>query len=71
MNPNLMQLKYETEVMLLCITKNCQKLLEQIHTKPQEILEFKLTQQSQTFHFNPSIQTEGSWLTTGLTSLEV
>ena len=62
--------KNETEELLLSITKNCEKLIEQTHRKAEETLEFKLTQSRKTFHFNPPIPIEGSWMI-GLTSLEV
>ena len=42
MNLNVMQPKSETEDILLSITKNCEKLLEQIHRKAEQTLEFKL-----------------------------
>ena len=46
------------------------KLIEQIHTKPQETLELKMIKPRQTFHFIPSIQTIGDWMIR-LTDLEV
>ena len=36
MNLNMIQPKKETEDLLLSITKNCQTLIEQIHTRPKE-----------------------------------
>ena len=62
--------KNETEDLLLSITKNCESLIEQTHTKPQETLEFRMIQSKQTFHFKPPIPIEGSWMI-GLTDLEV
>ena len=62
--------KNETEDLLLSITKNCEILIEQTHTKPQETLEFKMIKPRQTFHFNPPIQINGNWMI-GLTDLEV
>ena len=62
--------KNQTEDLLLSITKNCETLIEQIHTKPQETLEFKMIKPRQTFHFNPPIQINGTWMI-GLTDLEV
>ena len=62
--------KNETEDLLLSITKNCETLIEQTHTKPQETLEFKMIKQRQTFHFNPPIQINGNWMI-GSTDLEV
>ena len=46
--------KNETDL-LLSITKNGETLFEQTHTKPQETLDFKLTQPRETFSFRPSI----------------
>ena len=62
--------KNETEDLLLSITKNCETLIEQIHTKPQETLEFEMTKPRETFHFNPPIQIKRDWMI-GLTDLEV
>ena len=62
--------KNETEDLLLLITKNCETIIEQTHTKPQETLEFKMIKPRQTFHFNPPIQTKEDWML-GLIDLEV
>ena len=62
--------KNQTEDLSLPITKNCETLIEQIHTKPQETLEFKMIKPRQAFHFSPPIQTRGDWMF-GLTDLEV
>ena len=62
--------KNETEDLLLSITKNCETLIEQTHTKPQETLEFKMIKPRETFHFKPPIQIKGDWMI-GLTDLEV
>ena len=62
--------KNETEDLLLSITKNCEKLIEQTHRKAEETLEFKSTKPKETFHFKPPISIEGSWMI-GLTCLEV
>ena len=62
--------KTETEDFLLSITKNCETLVEQTHTKPQETLEFKMIKTSETFHFKPPIQVKGYWMI-GLVDLEV
>ena len=62
--------KNETEDLLLSITKNCETLLEQTHTKPQETLEFKMIKPRETFHFKTPAQVEGDWMI-GLTDLEV
>ena len=61
-----------TENFLLSINKNCETLTEQTLTKPQETLEFKLTQPRETFSIKPSIVFGvDSKLMIGLTSSEV
>ena len=70
MNLNIIRSKIETENLLLSITKNCETLIEQTHTKSQETLEFKMIKPNETFHFKPSIQIQGHWMI-GLTDLEV
>ena len=62
--------KNETEDLLLSITKNCETLIEQTHTKPQETLEFKMIKPRETFQFKPPIQVKGDWMI-GLVDLEV
>ena len=59
----------KTQDLLLPITKNCETLVKQTY-KAEETLEFKLIKPSETFHFNPPIPIEGSWMI-GLTDLEV
>ena len=66
----MIQPKNETENLLLSITKNCEKLVEQTHRKPEETLEFKMLKPRETFHFNPPIHTKGEWML-GLIDLEV
>ena len=66
----MIQPKNKTEDLLLSITKNCETLIQQTHTKPQETLEFKMTKPRETFHFKPPIQIKGDWMI-GLTDLEV
>ena len=70
MNLNMIQPKNETEDLLLSITKNCEKLVEQTHEKHEETLEFKMLKSKETFNFNPPIQTKGNWVL-GLIDLEV
>ena len=70
MNLNMVRPKNETEDLLLSFTKNCETLIKQTHTKPQETVEFKMIKQRQTFHFKPPIQVKGDWMI-GLTDLEV
>ena len=57
--------------LLLLIKKHTETLIEQTKTKPQDILEFKMNKQMQTFSFNPPINLveEGKWLL-GVSSLE-
>ena len=69
MNLNMIRPKNEMEDLLFSITKNCEKLVEQTHRKPEETLEFKMTKPRDTFHFNPPIQIKGDWML-GLTDLE-
>ena len=66
----MIQPKNETEDLLLSITKNCEKLVEQTHRKPEETLEFKMLKSRETFHFNPPIHTKGDWII-GLIDLEI
>ena len=42
MNLNMNKPKNETEDLLLSITKNCETLIQQTHTKPKETLELKM-----------------------------
>ena len=70
MNLNMIQPKNETEDLLLSITKNCETLIEQTHTKAEETLEYKMIKPRETFHFNPPIHIKGDWMI-GLTDLEV
>ena len=70
MNLKMIRPKNETEDLLLSIAKNCETLIHQTHTKPEETLKFKLIKPRETLHFNPPILIEGSWMI-GLTILEV
>ena len=70
MNLNMVRPKNETEDLLLSLTKNCETLTEQTHTKSQETLEFKITKPKETFHFKPPIEVKENWMI-GLTDLEV
>ena len=62
--------KNQTEDIFLSIIKNCETLIKQTHTKPQEPLEFKMTKPRETFYFNPPIQVKEDWML-GLIDLEV
>ena len=70
MNLNMIQPKNETEDLLLSITKNCGKLVEQTHRKPEATLEFKMVKPRETFHFNPPTQVKEDWML-GFIDLEV
>ena len=70
MNFNMIRPKNDTEDLFFSITKNCKTIVKQNHRKAEETLEFKLTKSRETFHFNPPISFEGSWMI-GLTILEV
>ena len=70
MNLNKIRPKNKTEDLLLSITKICETLIEQTNRKAEETLEIKRIQPKQTFHFNPSIPIEGSWMISS-TDLEV
>ena len=60
----------ETQDLLLSITKICETLLHQIHTRPKETLVYKMIKPRETFHFNPLIQVEVDWML-GLKHLKV
>ena len=66
----MIQPKNETENLSLSITKNCEKLVEQTHRKPEETLEFKMLKPRETFHFYQPLHTKGDWML-GLIDLEV
>ena len=70
MKLNKIRPKKETENLLLSITKNCQTLIEQTHTKAQGTLEFKTIKPRKIFHFNPPISIEGN-LMIGFIDLEI
>ena len=56
MNLNLIRPENETEDFLLSLTKNCETLIEQTHTKPQETLELKMIKPKETFLFIPPVE---------------
>ena len=58
------------EYLLLSIAKPNQEIVEKTHSKPQETLEFKLTEQKESFSFDASLQLDEKWMMR-LTSLEV
>ena len=53
--------KNETEDVLLSKTRKCETFFHQIHTRPEETLEFETIKPRETFHFNPPIQIQGDW----------
>ena len=59
MNLNLIRRRIETEYLLLSITENYETLIQRSHKKA-ELLEFKMVEPRETFHFNPPISIEGS-----------
>ena len=61
--------KNETQDLLLSITKSCETLIHQIHTRPEETLEFEMIKPRETFHFNPQNQVENDCML-GLVGLE-
>ena len=54
--------KNEIKNLLLSLTKNCETLIKQTHTRPQETLEYKMTKPRETFLFNPPIQVKENWM---------
>ena len=66
----MVQPRNETEDLLLSITKNCETLNKQTHTKPHETLKIEINKPRETFHFNSTISTERCWMV-GLTSQKV
>ena len=70
MNLNMIRPKVETEDVLLSITKKCETLIKQTHTKAEETLEFKINTSRERFNFSSSIRIDGSWML-HLISLEV
>ena len=57
--------------LLLLIQKHTETLIEQIRTKLQEMLDFKMNKGKETFSFNPPINLveDGKWIR-GVTSCE-
>ena len=50
MNLDMIRPKNETEDILLSITKNCETLIKETHTKPQEYLNLRLPNQKKHFY---------------------
>ena len=55
MNLDVVQPRNKTEGLIFLKTKNCAKFFKKTHTKPQENIDFKLTQRKETFSFKHSI----------------
>ena len=70
MNLNKIQPKSGRKDLLLPIIKNCETFFKQTDRKAEETFEFKLTKPRETFHFNPPISIQRSWMIV-LRSLEV
>ena len=72
MNFHMIRPKKRTEDVLLSFTKNCEILIKQTHTRPQELFEFRLTKPKETFSFPPffNVGLVCNWMI-GLTSFEV
>ena len=58
------------ESLLLNIAKSNQKIVENTRSKAQEVLEFKMTTQKESFSFDVPLQLNEKWMM-GVTSLEV
>ena len=56
MNLNMIRPKTQTVDLLLSITKDCEKLIEQALLKAERVLEFQLAKRRETFCFKPPIQ---------------
>ena len=69
MNLEMAQPKTKTEDLFLPLTKNNEAPSEQIHTKPQQTLELKLTKPREKFLFNPTLSIEEAWMI-GLKSVD-
>ena len=70
MNLNMIRPENETRDSLRSITKKCETQFKQTHRKAEGTLGFELNKSKETFHFNPPMPIEGSWMV-GLISLEV
>ena len=69
MNLNMIRPRNENEDFLLSRTKNCDRLMEQVHRKAEEILEYKNFKSKETFHFNPPVEVKEEWMI-GFTALK-
>ena len=62
--------KKETKGLWLSIAKKRERLIQQTHREPREVLEFKTLMSTETFHFNPLVEITENWKI-GLKSLEI
>ena len=60
----------EKESLFLNIAKSNQESVENTHSKPQETLEFRMTNQKESFSFDVPLELNEKWMM-GVTSLEV
>ena len=60
----------EKESFFLNIAKSNQENVENTHSKPQETLEFRMTNQKESFSFDVPLELNEKWMM-GVTSLEV
>ena len=53
----------QTDFLLLFITKNCETNIKETHTKPEKILEFKVTELREKFSFklSPNLGLDSNW----------
>ena len=58
------------ESLLLNIAKSNQEIIGNTHSKPQETLEFKMTEEKESFSFDVPLELNEQWMI-GVTSLEV
>ena len=61
MNSDMIRPKNQTKYLVLSIGKNCETLIKQTHTQPQETLKFKINQPRAIFSFKLSISIDGCW----------
>ena len=71
MSLNIIRHKYEADGVLLSVTKNCEVLFHQTHSKRQKRLKIRPNKPSETFSFKPFFTScpDSEWLV-GLGSLE-
>ena len=60
----------KNEYLLLSIAKSNQEIVENTHSRPQETLEFEMTNQKESFSLDVSLELPKKWMV-GVTRLEV